>query len=90
MSAVGDLLRLSHEAHRRYREACPRRVPMGETTTAAAGDDAAAGAALNEACRARVEAAALDPGHADPAWRDERPIYDHDALLTFYRDQLCA
>lgn len=86
--SVADLLQQSHAAHLRYREALSRRVPQGDTTVAVPGNSDAAGIALVDACRLRVEAHALDPDLTDSAWRDEAVTHDHDALLAFYADQL--
>ena len=83
---VGDLLQQARDAHLRYRAACPRRVPRGETTVAVPGHEGEAGAALREACRARLEARALDPDRTDPAWRED--VVDTDTLLDFYGEQL--
>jgi len=85
---VAQLLEQSHAAHIRYREAIPRRIAGGESTIVVPGDATAAYQALFDACRLRTEALALDPQRTDPAWLDEVPVRDHDALLTFYADQL--
>ncbi len=85
---VADLLLRSREAHQRYRNALPRRVPQGSTTISIPGDAVQAGVELTLACRLRVEAHAIDPNLQDPAWRDEPVTHDHDSLLTFYGEQL--
>lgn len=86
--SVAELLDQSRAAHQRYRDNLPRRVPAGSQTVAVPGDAVVAGAALIDACRLRVEAHALDPHQTDPAWKDEPVTHDHDALLTFYGEQL--
>lgn len=89
--SVADLLRLSREAHQRYRDAVPRRVPQGPeggATVAVDGDTSVAREALFDAYSFRVEAHAADPAQTDPAWRDEPVTHDHDDLLAFYVEQL--
>lgn len=82
---VAELLAASRAAHQRYRDQVPR---MGPNRQRLPGDVRAAGAALLEACRLRVEARAIDPERRDPAWRDEPATHDDDRLLTFYAEQL--
>jgi hypothetical protein len=43
-------------------------------------------AELKRACIGRMEAHALDPEHASPAWVGESPT--HEAMMTFYARQL--
>lgn len=87
---VAEFLQASREAHQRYRDAVPHRVTSGASTVIVAGDVELAGQALNEACRLRAEAHVLDPQRLDPAWQDEPPTHEHDALLDFYVRQLSA
>ena len=86
--SVSSLLQESRDAHQEYRENVPRRVPNGQATVAVPGDATLAYAVLVKACRLRVEAHALDPALTDAAWADEAVTHDHDALLTFYAEQL--
>lgn len=86
---IAGLLDESRHAHQAYRDNVPRRVAAGpEKTAAVKGNAAAADRALFAACRARVEAHALDPALEAPAWQDEAVTHDHDALLDFYVQQL--
>lgn len=84
---IADLLAASRDAHQRYRENLPRRVPNGSgSTVAVPGDADAAGTALSKACRFRSEAHVLDPQQTDPAWADDPA--EHLELLDFYVGQL--
>lgn len=85
---ITQLLEQSRQAHLRYRENLPRRVPSGAATVAVPGNATEAWAAMLEACSARLQAETLDPTHMAPAWGDEPVTHDHDALLTFYGEQL--
>lgn len=78
---VASWLAQAHAAHQVYRDHLPR--PGGR-----AGDRVGAAEALRAAYHARREAIALDPERNDPAWQDESSTHDHDALMTFYREQL--
>jgi hypothetical protein len=84
---VATLLAQAREAHQRYRDALPqRRAADGAITP---GDPVAARAALQTALDMRTAAIAEDPEQNDPAWQAEAAsVYDHGALLTFYREQL--
>jgi hypothetical protein len=84
---VADLLARAQAAHQRYRDALPqRRAGDGAITP---GHPAAARQALQDALDARTAAIAADPVQNDPAWQAEAAsVYDHGALLTFYREQL--
>lgn len=77
---VEELLQQSREAHQRYRDAVPHRVPSGSFTVVVAGDPGEAKTALQEAYDARLQAEALDASLVADL--------DHQALLTFYREQL--
>lgn len=86
---IAALLEESRQAHQAYRDNVPRRIPAGsEKTAVVPGDAWAAGSALWQACRARTEAAALDPGREAAAWWDEPVTFDHHALMAFYAQQL--
>ena len=86
---VAALLEESHLAHQAYRDNLPRRVPAGPgKTQPIPGDAAAAQAALQEAYDTRKAALFIDQARTDPAWQDELPTYDHDALMRFYAEQL--
>lgn len=86
--SIADLLQQSRDAHQRYRDAVPRRVPDGNTTVAVAGDPTAANLELTEANRLRLLAQAEDPQHRDPAWAAQPLTFPHDALLHYYAEQL--
>lgn len=73
---AADLLASSIGAHTRYRESKIK------------GDRIGARAALVEAEQLRRAAQDADPHKADPAWPQFEQTHPHDALLTFYAEQL--
>ena len=76
MADVAQLLADSLAAHTCYRSALQAKRP-GE-----------ARAALIDAQTARLAALNADPQRADPAWLDAERTHPHDALLTFYEEQI--
>lgn len=85
---IDALLASSRQAHLEYREHAPRMVPGNPRPVPSPGNWPLANAAFWRACRLRVEAQALDPDHTAPAWTTEPANFRHDALLTFYGEQL--
>ena len=75
---AGELLASSIGAHTRYREAL----------AGARSLHALARAAMVEAEQLRRRAQDLDPRRQDPVWAAAEKTHPHDALLTFYAEQL--
>ena len=86
---VSALLEQSRLAHMRYRDAAGKIDSTGKVSTQA--DLQQCEQAVRDALAARMDAHALDPEHADPAWQvpavSHKPQSHHemhDALLEHY------
>jgi hypothetical protein len=75
---VADLLGASRDAHLEYRSAHDRKPQ----------DRAAMREAIQRASELRAQAAQLDPQRTDPTWADFEKTHPHEALTTFYAEQL--
>lgn len=87
--SIAELLDQSRAAHQRYREASAAMVPDGAGgVVRRTGSPSLARTALHDAAVLRQRAEAADPTHADPAWADEPPTFDHRALTAFYAQEV--
>jgi hypothetical protein len=89
---VSELLSAARTAHETYRRSVPHMRPnTSGKLVQVSGDIAAAEAAVRDALRLRLEADALDPDHADPAWKAEiSSNYRNSELCAWYTSIIAA